>query len=95
VTGVDAITTKEAKICMICENYKKRKLRETDPTPRKTVLRQAPSIDQKCSMTITIFLGLDNHFYSSNKFMPQPLLPSASKIRTHSTWTKRRGQRRH
>ncbi len=50
---------------MICENYKKRKLRETDPTPRKTVSRQAPSINQKCSMTITIFLGLDNHFYLS------------------------------
>ncbi len=48
---------------MICENYKKRKLRETDPTAQKTVLRGAPSINQKCSMTITIFLGLDNHFY--------------------------------
>jgi hypothetical protein len=48
---------------MICENYKKRKLRETHRTPRKTVSRRAPSINQKCSMTMTIFLGLDNHFY--------------------------------
>ncbi len=62
-TGVDAMATKEVKDCMICENYKKRKLRETDWTPWKTVSRQAPSINQKCSMTITIFLGLDNHFY--------------------------------
>jgi hypothetical protein len=50
---------------MIWGNYKKRKLRETDWTPWKTVSRQAPSINQKCSMTITIFLGLDNHFYLS------------------------------
>ncbi len=63
--GVDAMATKEVKNCMICENHKKRKLRETDQTPRKTVSRQAPSINQKFSMTITIFLGLDNHFYLS------------------------------
>ncbi len=50
---------------MLCENYKKCKLRETDQTPWKTVSRQAPSINQKFSMTITIFLGLDNHFYLS------------------------------
>ena len=43
MTGVDAIATKEAKNCMICENYKKRELRESDPTPRKTVSRQAPN----------------------------------------------------
>jgi hypothetical protein len=66
-TGVDAMATKEVKNCMICENYKKRKLRETDSTPWKTVSRQAPSINQKCSMTITIFLGLDIHFYLSKK----------------------------
>jgi hypothetical protein len=65
VTGVDAMATKEVKNHMICENYKKPKLRETDPTKQKTVSRQAPSINQKCSMTITIFLGLDNHFYLS------------------------------
>jgi hypothetical protein len=65
VTGVDAMATKEVKNHMICENYKKHKLKETDPTPRKTVSRQAPSINQKCSTTITIFLGLDNHFYLS------------------------------
>jgi hypothetical protein len=65
MTGVDAIATKEVKNCMICENYKKCKLRENDPTPWKTVLRQAPSISQQCSMTITIFLGLDKHFYLS------------------------------
>ena len=64
-TGVDTMATKEVKNCMICENYKKCKLRETDWTQRKTVLRQAPSINQKCSMTIIIFLGLDNHFYLS------------------------------
>jgi hypothetical protein len=64
-TGVDAMATKEVKNCMICENYKKHKLRETDWTPQKTVSRRAPSINQKCSMTITIFLGLDNHFYLS------------------------------
>ena len=52
---------------MICEKYKKRKLRETDLTTWKTVSRRAPSINQKCSMTITIFLGLDNHFYLSKK----------------------------
>ncbi len=67
MTGVDAMATKEAKNHMIYENYKKRKLRETDPTPRKTVSRQAPSINTKWSMTITIFLGLDNHFYLSKK----------------------------
>jgi hypothetical protein len=94
VTGVDAMVTKEVKNCMICENYKKRKLRETDQTPWKTVSRQAPSINKKCSMTITIFLGLDNHFYLSKKFMSQPLLPSTSKIKIHSTWTKRHGHRR-
>jgi hypothetical protein len=65
VTGVDAMATKEAKNCMICENYKKHKLRETDPTPPKNVLRRAPSINQKCSTRETIFLGLDNHFYLS------------------------------
>ncbi len=65
MTGVDGMATKEVKNCMICENYKKRKLRETDPTPRKTVLRQAPSINQECSTTISIFLGLYNHFYLS------------------------------
>jgi hypothetical protein len=59
------MATKEVKNCMICENYKKRKLRETDWTPRKPVSRQAPSIIKKCSMTITIFLGLDKHFYLS------------------------------
>jgi hypothetical protein len=56
-TGVDAMATKEVKNRMICENYKKHKLRETDWTPRKTVSRQAPSINQKCSMKITLFLG--------------------------------------
>ncbi len=56
------MATKEVKNCMICKNYKKRKLRETDWTPRKTVSRRAPSINQKCSMAITILLGLDNHF---------------------------------
>ncbi len=64
------MATKEAKNCMICENYKKPKLRETDPTPRKTMSRRAPSINQKCSMTITILLGLDNHFYLSKKSCP-------------------------
>jgi hypothetical protein len=59
------MATKEVKNRMICENYKKCKLRETDRTPRKTVSRRAPSINQKCSMTITIFLGLDNHLYLS------------------------------
>jgi hypothetical protein len=59
------MATKEVKNCMICENYKNHKLRETDQTPWKTVSRRAPSINQKCSMTITIFLGLDNHFYLS------------------------------
>jgi hypothetical protein len=67
VTGVDAMATKEAKNCMISENYKKHKLRETDPTPRKTVSRQAPLSNQKCSMPITIFPGLDNHFHLSKK----------------------------
>ncbi len=67
MTGVDAMATKEAKNCMISENYKKHKLRETDPTSWKTDSRQAPLSDQKCSMTITIFLGLDNHFYLSKK----------------------------
>ncbi len=53
------MATNEVKNRMICENYKKRKLRETDWTPRKTVSRQAPpSINH-------IFLGLDNHFYLS------------------------------
>jgi hypothetical protein len=65
VTGVDAMATKEVKNHMTCENYKKRKLRETDPTPRKTVLRQTPAIDQKCLTTVTMILGLDNHFYLS------------------------------
>ncbi len=64
-TGVDAMATNEVKNHMICENYKKPKLRETDRTPQNTVSRQAPSINQKCSMTTTIFLGLDNHFYLS------------------------------
>ncbi len=59
------MATKEVKNRMICENYKKHKLRETDRTPLKTVSRRAPPINQKCSMTITIFLGLDNHFYLS------------------------------
>jgi hypothetical protein len=66
-TGVDAMATKEVKNRMIFENYKKHKLRETDQTSQKTVSRQAPSINQKCSMTTTIFLGLDNHFYLSKK----------------------------
>jgi hypothetical protein len=65
VTGVDSTATKDAKNHMIIENNKKHKLREADPTPRKTVLRQAPSSDHKYSMKITIFLGLDNHFYLS------------------------------
>ncbi len=65
MTGVDAMATKEAKNCMISDNYKKRKLRETYPAPWKPVSRQAPLSDQKCSMIITIFLGLDNHFYLS------------------------------
>jgi hypothetical protein len=70
------MATKEVKNCMICENYKKRKLRENDWTPQKTVLRQAPSINQKCSMTITIFLGLDNHFYlSKNSCLDHCYLP--------------------
>jgi hypothetical protein len=30
---------------------------------QRTVSRQAPSIEKKCSMQIKIFLGLDNHFY--------------------------------
>jgi hypothetical protein len=38
-TGVHAMATKEVKNHMICENYKKHKLRETDWTPQKTVLR--------------------------------------------------------
>jgi hypothetical protein len=59
VTGVDAMATKEAKNCMICENCKKRKLRETDPTPGKNVSRQAPSIDQKCSMITSERQNLD------------------------------------
>ncbi len=52
---------------MIIENFKKLKLREADPTPQKTVSRQAPLSNHKCSMKITIFLGLDNHFYLSKK----------------------------
>jgi hypothetical protein len=64
-TGVDAMATKEVKKRMIFESYKKRKLVASDWTQQKTVFRQAPSINQKCSMTIIIFLGLDNHFYLS------------------------------
>jgi len=64
-TGVDAMASKEVKNCMISENYKKHKLRASDWTQQKTVSRQAHSINQTCSMTITIFLGLDNHFYLS------------------------------
>ncbi len=33
-------------------------------------------------------------FLPIQKFMSRPLLPSASKIRIHSTWTKRHGHRR-
>jgi hypothetical protein len=65
VTGVDAMATKEVENPVICKNYKKGKSKENDPTPQKTVSRQAPSINQKCSMTMTIFLGLDYHFYLS------------------------------
>jgi hypothetical protein len=42
---------------------KKRKLKETIPISWRTVSRQAPSIEKKCSTQIRIFLGLDNHFY--------------------------------
>ncbi len=66
-TGVDAMATKEVKKCMIFGSYKKRKLVASNWTQQKTVLRQAPSINLKCSMTITIFLGLDNHFHLSKK----------------------------
>ncbi len=61
------MATKEANNCMISENYKKCKLKETDPTPWKTGSRQAPLSNPKCSMTITIFLVLDIHFYLSKK----------------------------
>jgi hypothetical protein len=43
--------------------HKKHKLLETVPISWRTVSRQAPSIEKKCSMQIKIFLGLDNHFY--------------------------------
>ena len=50
---------KRMKMCA----YKKHKLKETVPISRRTVSRQAPSIEKICSMQIKIFLGLDNHFY--------------------------------
>ncbi len=39
MTGADSMATKDAKNCMMIENIKKRKLREADPTPQKSVSR--------------------------------------------------------
>ncbi len=64
-TGVDAMANKEVMKHLICESYKKRNLISSDCAQQKTVSRQARSIKEKCSMTLTIFLGLDNHFYLS------------------------------
>jgi hypothetical protein len=46
----------------ICAS-KKCKLKETVPISRRSVSRQAPSIEKKCFMQIRIILSLDNHFY--------------------------------
>ncbi len=55
----------EVKKRLIFESYKKRNLISSDCAQRKTVSRRAGSIKEKCLMTFTIFLGLDNHFYLS------------------------------
>jgi hypothetical protein len=59
------MANKEVKKHLIFESYKKRNLISSDCAQRKTVSRRARSIKEKCSMTLTIFLGLDNHFYLS------------------------------
>ncbi len=64
-TGVNAIANKEVKKHLIFESYKKSNSISSDCAQQKTVSRQARSIKEKCSMTLTIFLGLDNHFYLS------------------------------
>jgi hypothetical protein len=69
-TGVDAMANKEVKKHLNFESYKKRNLISSDCAQRKTVSRQARSIKEKCSMTLAIFLGLDNHFYLSNNSCP-------------------------
>ena len=50
---------------MIFESNKKRNLISSDCAQWKTVSRRARFIKEKCSMTLTIFLGLDNPFYLS------------------------------
>ncbi len=59
------MANKEVKKRLIFESYKKRNLISSDCAQQKTVSRRAHSIKEKCSMTLTIFLGLDNHFYLS------------------------------
>ncbi len=61
------MANKEVKKRLIFESYKKRNLISSDCAQQKTVSRRARSIKEKCSMTLTIFLGLDNHFYLSKK----------------------------
>ncbi len=56
------MANKDVKKHLIFESYKKRNSTSSDCAQRKTVSRQAFSIKEKCSMTLTIFLGLDNHF---------------------------------
>jgi hypothetical protein len=57
------MATKEAKKRMKTCAAKKHKLKESIPIFWRTVSRQAPSIENICSMQIKIFLGLDNPFY--------------------------------
>jgi hypothetical protein len=57
------MATKEAKKRMKTCAEKKHKLKETVTISRRTVSRQAPSIEKHCSMQIKIFLSLDNNFY--------------------------------
>ncbi len=64
-TGVDAMNNKKVKKHLIFESDKKRNLISSDCAQRKTVSRRARSIKEECLMTLTIFLGLDNHFYLS------------------------------
>jgi hypothetical protein len=62
------MATKEAKKWMKTWESKKHKFKATIPTPQKTVSRQAPSSDIKCSMKIRIYQGLDNHFYLAKNY---------------------------
>jgi hypothetical protein len=72
---------KDAKKHMKAEQNKIRKFQTTtDPTPRKTVLNHAPSLQCKCSMQIKIFCGANNLFYlsknSSLNYCHHPCLKS-------------------